>query len=135
MQACCAAAARSPLSTRSYKEPGSNPSLILTIRLLSTLQQLLLYICLKVNMIVPSATQGDEGPEGAWPLVYLSKRPPSLQETQTLSMPRGRCCAEACKRLFLKLVNSLSRLRSQKALRSVAVARKAACRATMPGSP
>jgi hypothetical protein len=26
-----------------------------------------------------------------------SKRTPSLQETQTLSMPRGVCCAEACK--------------------------------------
>jgi hypothetical protein len=39
-------------------------------------------------------------------------RPPSLQETQTLSMRRGSCCAEACKRFFFKLFNSLSGLHS-----------------------
>jgi hypothetical protein len=49
--------------------------------------------------------------------------------------PRGSCCAVASNRLLSKLFTSLSGLDSQKALTIVAVAREAACRATMPGSP
>jgi hypothetical protein len=51
-------------------------------------------------------------------------RPPSLPKTQTLPMPRDSCCAEACKTLFFKFLNSLSGLHSEKVLRNVANARK-----------
>jgi hypothetical protein len=57
----------------------------------------------------------------ARPSIYASVVAPTT--SRTLSMPRDICCAEACKRFFVKQQNSLSRLHSQKALRSVVVAR------------
>jgi hypothetical protein len=46
--------------------------------------------------------------------IYASAVAP--RTSRTLSMPRGICCADACKRLFLKLFTSLFGLHSQKSL-------------------